>query len=82
MFKKIFVVCIAFFGMYLVFKGFVSAFEIQFNSLNNNFTYNFGYNCGLLLGKLMKICFGFFVVWQTYKWFCDEEKNSSDLINF
>ena len=77
--KKIFVVFIAFFGIYLVCKSFVSIFSLEFNDLDNQISYNLGFNIGLILAKLLKTSIGFFIIWQCYKWFCDEEKNSSNL---
>ena len=82
MFKKIFVVCIAFFGIYLIYKGFISIWDSQFMALDNDMAYQIGYNIGLVLSKSIKIMFGFFIIWQTYKWFCDEDENSSSILKF
>lgn len=82
MFKKLFVACIAIFGLCFMIKGFVSIFDIKFNFLNNKTSYNLGYNLGLILAKIFKIGFGTFIIWQCYKWFCDEENNDSSLIKF
>ncbi|VXC17261.1 hypothetical protein FLAVO9AF_640018 [Flavobacterium sp. 9AF] len=82
MLKKIFVVCIAFFGIFIAFKGFVSILDSHFLDLDNDITYKMSYNIGLVLSKSIKIIFGFFIIWQTYKWFCDEERNSSSIFKF
>ena len=51
-------------------------------ALDNDMAYQIGYNLGIALFKSIKIMFGFFIIWQTYTWFCGEEQNSSSILKF
>jgi hypothetical protein len=81
--KKIVVIFIAIIGIGIVIKSLLLLINAPFIEIiaTNSYKigYSFGYNLGIMIKPILKMFFGFFIVYQMYLWFCDEEKVNSSI---
>ena len=77
--KKFFVIFITFVGFCMFCKNCSSLFYFFFDIGVPNSPYQFGHLLGSTIRYLAGCAFGILIVLQCYKWFCDEEKNKSNI---
>ena len=77
--KKIFVIFITLVGFCMFCKNCALLFNLFLDVGKVNSSYQLGHLVGRNIRYMLGCAFGILIILQCYKWFCDEEKNKSNI---